>query len=99
MINSKDEEVKKKFTEINKKVLTSLVYCSKLQTGGEKMNNKIEEIRTSLKMSQAELAKTSKVSRTVISQLENGTRKTITSETMLKLSRALGRPVEEIFLF
>lgn len=63
------------------------------------MNNKIEEIRTSLKMSQAELAKTSKVSRTVISQLENGTRKTITSETMLKLSRALGRPVEEIFLF
>lgn len=63
------------------------------------MNNKIEEIRTSLRMSQAELAKTSKVSRTVISQLENGTRKTITSETMLKLSKALGKPVEEIFLF
>lgn len=43
------------------------------------MNNRIQEIRTTLELSQEELAKVSGVSRTVISQLESGTRKTITS--------------------
>ena len=42
------------------------------------MNNRIQEIRTTLELSQEELAKVSGVSRTVISQLESGTRKTIT---------------------
>ena len=63
------------------------------------MNNRIQEIRTTLKLSQEELAKVSGVSRTVISQLESGTRKTITSATMLRLSKALKTPVEDIFLF
>lgn len=63
------------------------------------MNNRIQEIRTTLKLSQEELAKVSGVSRTVISQLESGTRKTITSATMLRLSKALKAPVEDIFLF
>lgn len=63
------------------------------------MNNRIQEIRTALEMSQEELAKVSGVSRTVISQLESGTRKTITSATMLRLSKALKTPVEDIFLF
>ena len=63
------------------------------------MNNKIQEMRSALEMSQEELAKVSGVSRTVISQLESGTRKTITSTTMLRLSKALKRPVEDIFLF
>lgn len=63
------------------------------------MNNKIQEMRSALEMSQEELAKVSGVSRTVISQLESGTRKTITSATMLRLSKALKRPVEDIFLF
>ena len=63
------------------------------------MNNRIQEIRTTLELSQEELAKVSGVSRTVISQLESGTRKTITSATMLKLSKALKTPVEDIFLF
>lgn len=63
------------------------------------MNNRIQEIRTTLELSQEELAKVSGVSRTVISQLESGTRKTITSATMLKLSKALKAPVEDIFLF
>ncbi len=63
------------------------------------MNNRIQEIRTTLELSQEELAKVSGVSRTVISQLESGTRKTITSATMLRLSKALKAPVEDIFLF
>ncbi len=63
------------------------------------MNNRIQEIRTTLELSQEELAKVSGVSRTVISQLESGTRKTITSATMLRLSKALKTPVEDIFLF
>lgn len=65
----------------------------------QEMNNKIQEMRSALEMSQEELAKVSGVSRTVISQLESGTRKTITSATMLRLSKALKRPVEDIFLF
>lgn len=63
------------------------------------MNNRIQEIRTTLELSQEELAKVSGVSRTVISQLESGARKTITSATMLRLSKALKTPVEDIFLF
>lgn len=61
------------------------------------MNNRIQEIRTTLELSQEELAKVSGVSRTVISQLESGTRKTITSATMLRLSKALKTPVKDIF--
>lgn len=59
------------------------------------MNNRIQEIRTTLELSQEELAKVSGVSRTVISQLESGTRKTITSATMLRLSKALKTPGEK----
>ena len=49
-------------------------------------------------MTQEDLAKESGVSRTVISQLENGSRPVITSETMLKISKTLEKSIEEIFL-
>lgn len=62
------------------------------------MNNRIREKREALKMTQAQLSEISGVARTIISQLENGTRKTVTSETMLKLSKALNSPINEIFL-
>ncbi|MBF1168020.1 MAG: helix-turn-helix transcriptional regulator, partial [[Eubacterium] sulci] len=45
------------------------------------------------------LAEKSKVSRTVISQLENGKRDIITSDTMKNIADALGEPVGNIFLF
>lgn len=62
------------------------------------MENRLREIREAKKLSQVELVEKSGVSRTVISQLENGTRTVITSETMLKISKALEEPLEEIFL-
>lgn len=62
------------------------------------MKNKIKEIRTELGITQSELAEKSSVSRTVINQLENENREVITSGTMIKLSAALGKSVEEIFL-
>ena len=62
------------------------------------METKIKERRTQLGMSQDRLAEESDVARTVISQLENGTREVVTSETMLKIARALHCSVADIFL-
>lgn len=62
------------------------------------MAYKIREYRKRLKMSQEELAKKSGVSRTTISGLENGTIKTTTTDTLIKISKSLGRKVSEIFL-
>lgn len=62
------------------------------------MKNKLKDARRRKNMTQGELVKKSGVSRTVISQLENGSRTVITSETMLKLSKALDEPLEDIFL-
>lgn len=62
------------------------------------MQYKIREARTELKMSQMELAKKSKVSRTIISGLENGTIAVTTTDTLSKIAEALGKKVSEIFL-
>ncbi len=62
------------------------------------MDTRIKELRTALGMTQEELSKKAGVSMVVISQLETGTRKVITSETMKKLSQALNEPIENIFL-
>lgn len=62
------------------------------------MENKIKELRISKGMTQEELALKSGVARTVLSQLENNSRPVVTSETMLKISRALDSPLEKIFL-
>ena len=62
------------------------------------MKNKIKEYRLEKKLTQTELAKISGVSRTVIAQLESGVRINVTVETMLKISKALGKSVEKIFL-
>lgn len=62
------------------------------------METKIREYRLKQKLSQHELAEKSGISRTVISQLENGSREIITSYTMKKIAEALDTKVEEIFL-
>ncbi|MDY5463121.1 helix-turn-helix transcriptional regulator [Hornefia butyriciproducens] len=62
------------------------------------MKNKIRERRIELEMSQDQLSSASGVARTVISQLENGTREVITSDTMLRLAKALDCSVADIFL-
>ena len=62
------------------------------------MENRIKECRLELGMNQKQLAARSGVARTVISQLESGTRDVITTDTMSKLAKALERPVSDIFL-
>ena len=61
------------------------------------MQYKIREYREELKMSQVELAEKSKVSRTIISGLESGAITVTTTDTLLKIARALGRSVSDIF--
>ena len=55
------------------------------------------KIRDEIKMSQDELAKKSGVSRTIISGLESGTLTTTTTDTLLKIAKALNRKVADIF--
>ena len=62
------------------------------------MENNIRECRSKMGLSQDQLAEKSGVARTIISQLENGTRTVITSETMLKIAKALDSSVADIFL-
>ena len=59
--------------------------------------NKLKEYRKRRGMTQAELASKSKVNRTTIAGLESGAVTVTTTETLLKLSRALEEPVTSIF--
>ena len=80
-------------------MLTIYAYRSKLQDKEAEMNTRIKEIRERKGIRQIELAEKSGVSRTVISQLENGKRDIVTSDTMKNIAEALGEPIGEIFLF
>lgn len=62
------------------------------------MPYKIREARISRHMTQEELAEKSGISRATISSLENGSSKTTTVNTLIKLAAALGVAVSEIFL-
>lgn len=62
----------------------------------EQLNNRLREERERLKLTQAELAEMIGVSRKTINTVENNV--FIPSTTLaLKLARALGKKVEEIF--
>lgn len=61
------------------------------------MGYKIRECREELGISQEELSKRAKVSRTIISGLESGTISVTTTETLLKIAGALGKKVSDIF--
>lgn len=62
------------------------------------MKNKVREFRLKAGLKQEELAEIAGVGRTVISQLENGTRDVITTDTMFKLAKALNTDAKNIFL-
>ena len=62
------------------------------------MHYKIRDFRQELNMSQQKLADTAGVSRAIISGLESGTIEVTTTETLLKIARALGKKVSDIFL-
>ena len=61
------------------------------------MGYRIYEARTEINMSQEELASKSGVSRTTICKLESGKMCTVTTSTLTKLAKALGKTVNEIF--
>lgn len=63
------------------------------------MGYKIRECRKERSMSQCELAEKSGVSRTIISGLENGTITTTTTDTLLKIAKALDKKVADIFFW
>lgn len=62
------------------------------------MEYKIKAFREELKMSQQELAIRSGVSRATISGLESGTLTVTTTETLIKIAKALNKKVSDIFL-
>ncbi len=62
------------------------------------MRYKVKECREEKKMSQCELAEKSGVSRGIISGLETGRTMVTTTETLIRIARALEKPVSEIFL-
>ena len=61
------------------------------------MKNILKEVRESIGISQEELSRKSNVSRTTISELENGKTDVITNITLEKLSEALNKKVTDIF--
>lgn len=61
------------------------------------MGYKLKEAREAKNMTQQELADRSGVSRVTIALIESGKAKNILSSTILKLAKALEKPVEDIF--
>ena len=61
------------------------------------MGFKIKEKRLELGLSQEQLAEMSGVSRTIISGLESGKTTVTTTETLLRLSKAMNCRVKDIF--
>ena len=61
------------------------------------MGFRIRECRNEINMSQEELSKKSGVSKTIISGLENGTITVTTTETLLRIVRAMNKKVVDIF--
>lgn len=61
------------------------------------MNNILKQIREEKEMSQEELSRKSKVSRTIISKLETEKTGVITNVTLEKLAKALDKKVTDIF--
>ena len=61
------------------------------------MKNILKEVREEKKMSQKELSRKSKVSRTIISELETGKTDVITNITLEKLETELNKKVTDIF--
>lgn len=61
------------------------------------MYNRVKEFRKILKITQAELARRSKVSRNTISAIETNKKVNLTYEKMLNISNALNEKVSVIF--
>lgn len=61
------------------------------------MGYKIKEVREACGYTQEELSEKSGISRTTISNLENGTARTTTTKTLIQLAQAMNVTVDQIF--
>lgn len=61
------------------------------------MKNILKKIREEKNMTQEQLAEKSRVSRTIISELENGKTDVITNITLERLATALDKKITDIF--
>lgn len=61
------------------------------------MGYRIKELREEKNLSQAKLAEKSGVSRTIISNLENGQSTSMTMKTLNKLAKALDTTLDQLF--
>lgn len=61
------------------------------------MKNILKKIREEKNMTQEQLAEKSRVSRTIISELENGKTDVITNITLERLATALDKRITDIF--
>lgn len=62
------------------------------------MRYKVKEMREKKKWTQENLAEKSGVSRAIISRLENGEEVITTTDTLMKIAKAFGCKVSDIFL-
>ena len=62
------------------------------------MKFNVKQIRTEKGITQTELAEKSGISRITINKIENNMKKTVKSDTLVKLSSALGVSIADIFL-
>ena len=75
-----------------------IIYVQQVeQKGGQKLKNRVKEERELQGLSQEQLSNKSEVSRTIISELENGKTDVITNVTLEKIAKALGKKVTDIF--
>ena len=66
--------------------------------GEDSVDNKVKEIRIKKGLSQEELANKSNISRYLISKIQNGEDVNLTKNTMISISKALEKPVIEVFM-
>ena len=76
-----------------------LNFICQQEKGGDSVgfSNRLKEYRNKRGLTQQELAEKSDVSRATIVGIENGGVKVVKTDTLMKLSNALGYPVTRIF--
>ena len=75
-----------------------IIYVQQVeQKGGFKVKNRVKEEREIQGLSQEQLSNKADVSRTIISELENGKTDVITNVTLEKIAKALGKKITDIF--
>ena len=78
-------------------LMRTMVSQNQSEINQNQFGYRIKEIREGIGMTREELSKKSGISRTTISALESGNKKTISSKALLAIATALGTTVDHIF--